>query len=443
MDYFGKKLKIKNKHLYWENGSPFFYLADTEWYALTKRINEKDFEKIIQKRKEQGFTAIQLVIGIPPEIDIRDDNAKSTNGFFAFNEDFTVSSKYFSDIENKIKIVLKNELVPVLFGSWGHHIDSIGTDGMKDLWTNIVNKFSGYPVIYSLCGEVDIFPNPEKLNISIFKKIIYKLPLLRKIGHYYLQNINKSILEKRIQKWQIVAQYIKSINTENHPLTVHIHTKRLATEVFPNSSWIDIDSFQSGHSLSGIDFMNECFNKLKNNKKAYCNLEPLYEGILGQTDTRLQNYSFWKSIVSGAIGHSYGAHGIWQMSTSDNFMGHWGNSNWENSLEYPGAESIGNAKKFLQQNNILLNEITCADSFVEITYKSNPKMYHIAGMAGKIMFIYIPYPELISSIKLPKVNSSEILDAATFSQISKNITPDFITKNLQNNSGLVLKIERV
>ncbi len=425
MDYFGKKLQVKGKQLVWENDTPFFYLADTEWYALTNRVDEKTFENILIERKKQGFTAIQIVVGIPPEIDIWDENAKSTNGYFAFNRDFTVNEKYFKDIESKIKLVVKHKLVPILFGSWGHHIDSIGEEGMMNLWSYIVKNFSKYPVIYSLCGEADIFPVKDTIKKSNIKQILYKIPYLRKIIRIILHQIYKQQLKRRIIKWQNVARHLVKINRDKHPVTVHIHSSRVASEVFPDSSWIDIDSFQSGHSISGINLMNDCFKKLKNGNKAFVNLEPLYEGILGQQDIRLQNYAFWKSVFSGAIGHAYGAHGMWQMANNDNFMGHWGKSNWDTALKYNGAVSIGNAKKYVLENMLNWNSLEEKENPVDISYKTNPAIAHLTATRGKKLFIYIPYPDLIEPLELSEFHKAKIIE------------------KLSSHSDLFLEIERV
>ena len=44
------------------------FLADTWWYGLTDRISTDEFYRLAQQRKDEGFSAIQLVMGIPPEV---------------------------------------------------------------------------------------------------------------------------------------------------------------------------------------------------------------------------------------------------------------------------------------------------------------------------------------------------------------------------------------
>ena len=51
---------------------PHFF-ADTWWFAMT-RLNDKQFLKLVKLRQEQGFTAAQIVVGIPPEVGIENEN---------------------------------------------------------------------------------------------------------------------------------------------------------------------------------------------------------------------------------------------------------------------------------------------------------------------------------------------------------------------------------
>lgn len=43
------------------------FLADTWWFGLSKRFSERSFKDLAALRADQGFSAIQLVVGVPPE----------------------------------------------------------------------------------------------------------------------------------------------------------------------------------------------------------------------------------------------------------------------------------------------------------------------------------------------------------------------------------------
>ena len=90
---------------------------------------------------------------------------------------------------------------------------------------------------------------------------------------------------------------------------------------------------------------------LGSGKKPIINLEPWYEGIAENFGPKHQRIAFWYSVLSGATGHGYGAHGIWQAAgKADNFMRHWGKSSFETALGYQGAAQIGNGRKFVLKN---------------------------------------------------------------------------------------------
>lgn len=49
-----------------KNIQPF--LSDTLWFGMTSRISTEKLKKYAQKRVSQGFNAVQIVVGIPPEV---------------------------------------------------------------------------------------------------------------------------------------------------------------------------------------------------------------------------------------------------------------------------------------------------------------------------------------------------------------------------------------
>jgi hypothetical protein len=58
-------------------------------------------------------------------------------------------------------------------------------------------------------------------------------------------------------------------------------------------------------------------------------------------------------MLSGAMGHTYGANGIWQVNTRTRPFGpsphgmSWGDTPWEEAVHLPGAEQLGLAKRLL------------------------------------------------------------------------------------------------
>ena len=65
------KLKISENGRYFINadGAPFVWLADTVW-TMPQRMKWDDVEYLMQKRKSQGFTVLQIV-ALDPERDVQ------------------------------------------------------------------------------------------------------------------------------------------------------------------------------------------------------------------------------------------------------------------------------------------------------------------------------------------------------------------------------------
>ena len=91
---FPLKVSENRRHLADQRGTPFLYNADTPWMLFTK-LSEPEAKEYIARRKEQGFTALQVMLtgflgmtnlagelpfaGTPPEQDFAQPNEK----FFA------------------------------------------------------------------------------------------------------------------------------------------------------------------------------------------------------------------------------------------------------------------------------------------------------------------------------------------------------------------------
>lgn len=85
------------------------FLADTWWYGLTDRISTDEFYRLAQQRKDEGFSAIQLVMGIPPEIAI--DSPQSHGGskpaFCLQESNLIINQDYIAAALEKIEILNK------------------------------------------------------------------------------------------------------------------------------------------------------------------------------------------------------------------------------------------------------------------------------------------------------------------------------------------------
>lgn len=388
----------ENDTLTHADGTPFFYLADTWWFGATRRLSDKEFTDLLKLRKQQGFTAIQIVVGIPPEVEAFDENAKNAGGY-PFDKEWTVNKTYFDVLDKRIDAIVESGLVPVIFGGWGHHIDWMGKEHVAGLWREIISRYASYPVIFCLSGEVDVFLLPDGINPEIAeyaknkaKKVLEILPRpLSKllvtskhgVSNLLYKRHEQKLLHERIKKWAHVGAYIHQTDPFGRIITAHPQRQIPVAELFGNPSWLTLNAIQSGHSRESIFFMKKSISTAK---KPIINLEPWYEGITGSFHDYYQRVAFWTCLLSGANGHGYGAHGIWQFAKNDNFMKHWGSSDAKSARSYEGAHQLGASKKFLEERGLYQFRIQSL-----VTNKTNKNtMPIVSGSCNQTSCIYIP-----------------------------------------------------
>lgn len=403
------------------DGKPFFWLADTWWFGATGRLKwPEQFKSLALDRRKKGFSVIQIVVGYPPEVELNSENAKSSGGA-PFDSGGNINPKYFDEVDDKIKYLVEIGLVPCIVGGWGYHIDILGVEKIKKLWKEIIKRYSMYPVIFCLTGELDAFDPRFSVNASklptaylakqalwIFPKPIRdKLIKMRRTVKAILSaKKDKANLKIRIDKWQEIAEFIRKIDPNNHLIISHVSQKITSDNLLGHPDWLSIDSIQSGHSKDSVPFM---VSSILESKKMIINLEPWYEGILGNFDEYYQRVAFWLCVLSGAKGHTYGAHGIWQMADNDGFMAHWGKSDWRKSISFSGAEQLGKSVKFLQ--NYHWWEIAPAFKIINNSWSiSNPSGPVTAAIRKSCVFIYFPDIEMKASYSITLPGEDENYD---------------------------------
>lgn len=345
------QLSKNGKYFVTKDGQPFFWLSDTWWYGLTDRTSQDVFEKLVKQRAAQGFTVVMMVVGVPPEVPLDSLEAKS-DGHFPFTENFSPNPNYFEAIEKKITVMVHHGIVPCLVGGWGPQIQKVGVQKFTRFWDEMLTSFSRYPVQWCLTGEVDLTTlSPQQPGL--LKQTISLLPdslknILRAVKHKIVsKSTPTSTVNTQVKDWLKVAEHIVNADKTGRVLLVHPHTQQPVSQILGNPRWLKVDSIQSGHSTDSRLFLSSQA-VAQSRQSAFINLEPLYEGILGNDDPEFQRYAFWMSILGSAKGHTYGADGLWNMRDGDSFLGHWGDTSWKEAVERPGAEQLGKAKKWLE-----------------------------------------------------------------------------------------------
>ena len=323
------KISSDGRHFAHADDTPFFWLGDTWWMGLCKRLPWPDgFETLTADRVRKGFTMVQIVAGLYPDMEPFDERGANEAGY-PWERDFArINPAYFDEADVRIQHLADHGLAACIVGFWGYFIPRMGMEKVKKHWRYLVARWSAYPVVWCLAGEGTM--------------------------PYYLSKTKEQDAEVQKHGLTELARYVRSIDPHHHPIT--IHPSSAARECVDDPSVIDFDMLQTGHSdRASVPNTIETVNRELAAEPRMPVLigEVCYEGIQEASRQEVQRFMFWSALLSGTGGHTYGANGIWQVNTREKPYGlsphghSWGGPAWDIAAALPGSGQLGMAKALL------------------------------------------------------------------------------------------------
>lgn len=365
--YTGKNLLYRHgpirvakgrRHFAHADGTPFFWLADTWWKCLCKRMTWEGFQELTADRKAKGFTVVQIVCGPYPDESFLEKRLENEGGMPYETRDFTVvNPKYFDYADRRIQHLIDAGIAPAIVGAWGRSdcdsMKAIGVEGLKRHWRYLVARYGAYPVFWILAGEI---PDKTKWGQG---------------------------------PWAEVAKYLRSIDPYHRLLTCHTGHGRRGADGDVNA--IDYDMVGGNHdervavAAKTLAILTTAYSK--DPPMPVLVGETCYEGHMQQGFGDVQRRIFWMNMLSGAAGHTYGAAGIWHAGVEGNpgHSGAWGGqvydwTTWKEGMKYPGSTQLGLGKKLLEQ-------------YPWSRFEPHPEWAPgclAAGIPGEVRFVYLP-----------------------------------------------------
>ena len=324
------RLRVAESHRTLEHadGAPFLWLADTWWMGLTKRLDWPDgFRRMVEDRARKGFSAIQIVAGPLPDFCATTatwDPQQANEAGWPWEKDFARINPAFYDLADlRLAFMVEQGLMPCVVSMWGYYLPFMGVERVKRHWRNLIARYGAYPVTWCLAGECTM-PTYARHGTPEFDT------------------------DQAAQKsgWTKVARYIRNIDPYHNLLTAHpMSSGRLSLE---DETLVDFDMIQTGHSgypslKPSADAMQAAVSRQP--RMPALNGEVNYEGIMGGSKDEIQRHLFWTSMLQGACGHTYGAQGIWAMSSRlepfKGTTGSWGDGFWQDVMRYSGSAHVG------------------------------------------------------------------------------------------------------
>jgi len=360
------------RRLTYGDGAPFFWLGDTWWLGLVQREGWglEEFRTLAADRVAKGFTVVQIVAGLYPDLppcDLRGFNEAGHPWEAGY---VRINPAYFDAADRRISALVEAGLTPCIVGAWGYHLPWMGIERMKQHWRHLVARWGSYPVIWCLAGEATM--------------------------PYYLSEQREADARLQQQGWTEIGRYVRTTDPYCNLVTIHPCTG--GRQDVEDESVLDIEMFGTGHGDWGsvpfhMQIVPAAYNRTP--PMPAINAEVCYEGHMQSNWQNVQRFMFWTSLLSGTAGYTYGAGGIWQMNTHAQPHGPspqgvtYENTPWDVAAQLPGARQLGLGKELLTRYP--WQEIHPLPDSVEPRW--NPDNYFLpyaAGIQDEVRLIYIP-----------------------------------------------------
>ncbi|MBN1999130.1 glycoside hydrolase family 140 protein [candidate division KSB1 bacterium] len=324
----GISVSNNNRYLVDKDGNPFFWLGDTAW-ELFHRLNRQESRLYLRNRADKGFNVIQAVV--LAELDgLNEGNAYGDRPLIDNNPE-KPNEAYFQHVDYIVNTAADMGLVIGMLPTWGDKYNKQWGVGPEIFTPENAEIFCAYlsqryfdkPVIWILGG--DRWPDDEE----------------------------------DIQIIHAMAKGIRRFDNKNL-ITYHPTGGNRATTYFQNAEWLDFDFYQSGHHKRLEPDYLISYNKeslVLTPMRPVINGEPNYEdhpvnwlrenerGWFDDFDCR---YAAYISLLTGACGHTYGNHNIWQMWEPEQNPISFARTKWQRALDYPGAYQMGYMRRFME-----------------------------------------------------------------------------------------------
>ena len=126
------RVSSNQRHLEHRDGTPFFWLGDTWWMGLCQRLTWPGaFQQLGADRIGKGFTVIQIVAGLYPDMPQFDERGANEAGY-PWEQDYgRINPAYFDMADVRIQWLVRSGLVPCIVGCWGYFLPWMGVETMS------------------------------------------------------------------------------------------------------------------------------------------------------------------------------------------------------------------------------------------------------------------------------------------------------------------------
>jgi hypothetical protein len=348
-----------------DDGSPFFYLGDTAW-ELFHRATHADALRYLQDRAAKRFTVIQAVV-LAEFGGLTEPNTQGDLPLIG-NDPTKINEAYFAYVDLIVDAAASLGLTMGMLPTWG------------DKWNK---KWGQGPEIFT--------PDNARAFGRILGARYRSKPLIWILG-------GDRPIESDLHRDIIVnmARGLREGDEGRHLIAFHPTGGQTSAQNFHEADWLDFNMWQSGHDRNRDNYHCIQSDYARTPIKPCMDAEPGYEdhpsafnlnnGYLDDYDNRKAAY--W-ALFSGAHGHTYGCHPLWQFLQPGRDAITWARRPWYEALHLPGAGQMQFARNLIESRPFL----TRIPDQMLITSEPETGTHHVCATRdadGSYAFIYIP-----------------------------------------------------
>lgn len=335
-----QRLKVSDnkRFLVKADGSAFFWLGDTAW-ELFHRTNREEADRYLKNRADKGFTVIQAVAlaeldglntpnsyGLRPLLD--NDPTKPDMKDGATND-------YWDHVDY---IVFKAE-------SLGLYIGFLPTWG--DKWNK---KWGVGPEVFTP-QNAEIYGEWLGRRYKDASNIVWILGGDRPVE----TDTHKEII-------RAMARGLKRGDGGTHLMTFHPTGGQSSSTPFHTDDWLDFNMRQNGHTPEfNPRYEQTRVDYDRTPTKPVLDGEPIYEDHpisfkakeLGHSVAADVRRPLYWDMFTGAFGHTYGHHSVWQMSQPGRPPVNNPLMPWHEAIDQPGAAQMGYGRRLMESRPVL------------------------------------------------------------------------------------------
>ncbi len=314
------------------DGTPFFYLGDTAW-ELFHRLSREEAEDYLEDRRSKGFNVIQAVA-------------------LAELGGTTVPNAY-----GDLPLVDRDPTRPIVRGGddddyWGHVDHVIDRAGEKGMYVGLLPTWGDKVEQLDENADERIFTTVNARSYGRFLGERYR----DKSHIIWILGGDRGPNDFDIEIWREMARGLSEGDGGAHLMTYHPTGGRSSAELLHADPLFDFNMVQTGHCgtyqgaarLIATDYARTPAKPTIDGEPRYEDHPKCFRAQHGRWDGHDARHLAYLQTFSGAFGHTYGHHSIWQFWEPGREPITEPETPWRTALDAEGAGQMQHVRRLLE-----------------------------------------------------------------------------------------------